>query len=111
MPRKARCQGFANGRPKSGRPTCGREIEDQLPFAEIEVEYLNTGGKVKLPADAFTTQVVKADANGVFAYTMPRAGWWGFAALNGADFKLAHEGRQKDVELGAVIWVEFQDMK
>ena len=26
-------------------------------------------------------RVIKADAQGVFAYAMPRAGWWGFAAL------------------------------
>ncbi len=36
---------------------------------------------VRMPNDAFVTQVVKADAQGVFCYTMPRAGWWGFAAL------------------------------
>ena len=37
------------------------------------------------------------------------AGWWGFAALNAADFKLKHNGKEKDVELGAVIWVKFHN--
>ena len=57
------------------------------------------------------TQTIKSDGNGIFTNAAPVAGWWGFAALNGADFKLTHEGQQKDVELGAVIWVEFQEMK
>ena len=47
----------------------------------------------------------------VLTYVAPVAGWWGFAALNGADFKLSHQGQQKDIELGAVIWVELQEMK
>jgi cobalt/nickel transport protein len=33
-------------------------------------------------------------------------GWWGFSALNPTDFKIPHKGREKDVELGAVIWVK-----
>jgi cobalt/nickel transport protein len=55
--------------------------------------------------------LVKADANGVFSYAMPRAGWWGFAALNTADWKLKHNGAEKSVELGAVYWVHTRDMK
>jgi cobalt/nickel transport protein len=55
------------------------------------------------------TQTVKADKNGVFTYAAPKAGWWGFAALNLADFKLKHNGKDKEVELGAVIWVKFHD--
>jgi cobalt/nickel transport protein len=82
-----------------------------VPYAEVEVEYYNRDQKYTAPSDYMVTQTIKADGNGVFTYAAPVAGWWGFAALNGADFKLAHEGRQKDVELGAVIWVEFQEMK
>ncbi|RME37679.1 MAG: DUF4198 domain-containing protein [Deltaproteobacteria bacterium] len=79
-----------------------------VPFAEIEVEYLNEaaeGGKIHPPADPFVTQVIKADANGVFHYAMPKSGWWGFAALSDADWKLQHDGVAKDVEIGAVYWV------
>ena len=82
-----------------------------VPYAEVEVEYFNQDKKYKAPTDYMITQTIKADGNGVFTYAAPVAGWWGFAALNGADFKLSHEGQQKDVELGAVIWVEFQRMK
>ncbi|OQY12344.1 MAG: ATP-dependent DNA ligase [Desulfobacteraceae bacterium 4572_19] len=80
-----------------------------VPFAEVEVEYYNEDGKAKAPTDYMVTQTIKADKNGVFTYAAPKAGWWGFAALNEADFKLKlKSGEEKDVELGAVIWVKFQ---
>lgn len=83
-----------------------------LPFAIVEVEYWNEGRQVKPPAGAFVTQVVKADANGVFSYAMPRAGWWGFAALTTADQKKkGPDGNDADVELGGLIWVRCLDMK
>ncbi len=80
-----------------------------VPFAEVEVEFYNRDGKVEAPGDYFITQVVKADANGVFTYTPPAAGWWGFAALNTASEKMSHHGEEKDIELGAVLWLEFFD--
>ena len=81
------------------------------PYSEVEVEYYNADGKAEAPSDYMVTQVVKADANGVFTYAAPVAGWWGFAALNGAEEKINHEGEDKDVELGAVLWVKFEDWK
>jgi nickel transport protein len=78
-----------------------------VPFAEVEVEYYNMAKKYTAPTAYMITQVIKADQNGVFTYAAPFAGWWGFAALNRADFKLSHDGEKKDVELGAVIWVKF----
>jgi len=83
-----------------------------VPFAEIEVEYWNAGGKVRIPGDAFITQVIKTDGNGVFSYAMPRAGWWAFAALVEADEKMKNpEGKDVPVELGGLIWVKCVDMK
>jgi len=82
-----------------------------VPFAEVEVEYCNTAKKYSAPTNYMTTQTIKADGNGVFTYAAPVSGWWGFAALNEADFKLPHNGENKDVELGAVIWVYFHEMK
>ena len=52
---------------------------------------------------------IKADAAGVFTYAAPSDGWWGFAALNTADYTLPQDGVDKDVELGAVIWVHFEE--
>lgn len=81
-----------------------------VPFAEIEVEFMNDGS-VKPPNDAFITQVIKADGNGVFTYAMPRAGWWGFAALIEAETKMkSPSGAEAPVELGALIWVKATAM-
>ncbi|MEX1301598.1 MAG: DUF4198 domain-containing protein [Desulfotignum sp.] len=88
---------------------------EPVPFAEVEIEYLNeTPGNINVvlpPADPYVTQVVKADENGVFSYAMPKAGWWGFSALNEADWRLSHDGQDKGVEIGAVYWVRTRDMK
>lgn len=81
-----------------------------VPFADIEVEYLNKDGKVQIPADPFITQVITADINGVFTYAMPRAGWWAFAALVEGDM-VEHKGKRVDVELGGLIWVKCVDME
>ncbi len=83
-----------------------------VPCATIEVEYLNEGGRVKTPNDAFVTQVIKADGSGTFSYSMPRAGWWGFAALVPGEEKMkSPAGKMADVELGGVMWVQVVDMK
>jgi cobalt/nickel transport protein len=81
-----------------------------VPYAEVEVEYYNRDQKLAAPTDYMITQTIKADGSGVFTYAAPVSGWWGFAALNAADYKLPHEGVEKDVELGAVIWVYFHKM-
>lgn len=87
---------------------------EPVPYAEIEVEYLNAAAfsgfvssvAVEVPADAFITQVIKTDGNGVFTFGIPRAGWWGFAALM--------EGEEidgKEQEVGAVMWIKAHQMK
>lgn len=82
-----------------------------VPYAIIEVEYFNTD-HVAIPAAPFTTQVIKADGNGVFSYSLPRAGWWGFAALVEADTKQANpDGDLVPVELGGLLWVHSRDMQ
>ncbi|MCX7856843.1 MAG: DUF4198 domain-containing protein [Deltaproteobacteria bacterium] len=68
-----------------------------LSHARIEVEYFNEGGKVKAPKEAYINQVIKADINGVFTYAVPKAGWWGFAALSEASYKI--EKKWKAVSL------------
>lgn len=81
------------------------------PGIEVEVEYFNEGQGVKAPAEPFVTQVIKTDPQGVFCYSMPRAGWWGFAALAEAPYKLKRDGREYPVELGGVFWVRVEDMR
>ncbi|WP_020678191.1 DUF4198 domain-containing protein [Geopsychrobacter electrodiphilus] len=83
-------------------------------FIEVEVEYLNEaaeGAPIHAPSDPFVTQVVKTDGGGVFHFAMPKSGWWGFAALSEADWKLQHDGIDKAVEIGAVYWVHVTDLQ
>lgn len=79
-----------------------------VPYAEVEVEFYNSDRKAEIINDYMVTQVAKADGNGVFSYAAPAPGWWGFSALNTADYTITHEGREKEVELGAVLWVHFE---
>lgn len=79
-----------------------------VPYAEVEVEFYNKDKKAAAPSDYMVTQTVKADGNGVFVYAAPVPGWWGFAALNTSDKKMKQGNEEKDIELGAVIWVKFE---
>ncbi|RBW43943.1 DUF4198 domain-containing protein [Psychromonas sp. B3M02] len=85
-----------------------------VPFAEIEVEFVNyvpemdnnRFAKTPLmttPSDVFITQTIYADANGTFNYVLPKAGQWGFAALGVGEEK-TYNG--KELSQDAVIWVE-----
>lgn len=78
-----------------------------LANAAVEVEFLNSSREYKAPNSYFETQVLHTDANGVFTFTVPWAGWWGFAALTSAEERMNHNGEMKDVELGGVLWLQF----
>ncbi len=89
-----------------------------VPFAEIEVEYLNRDvdlknnkmGKayVKAPQDSFITMGIKANKDGEFTFSIPKAGFWGFCALGAGSDK---EYKGKELSQDAVIWVEAKPMK
>jgi cobalt/nickel transport protein len=82
-----------------------------VPHSEVEVEwYPGPALRGQAPSDSLITQTGKADAAGVFTYVAPREGWWGFAALNEAEKTLPFQGKEKSVELGAVLWVRFQPL-
>ncbi len=74
------------------------------PHIEVEVEYYNRDCRVKVEGP-FVTQVVKTDESGIFSYTIPWAGWWGFSALTEGG-TLERDGRSYPLELDAVIWVQ-----
>ena len=89
-----------------------------VPYAEIEVEYMNhqpltdknafdPKAVVEAPQDAFVTMTIKANVNGEFSFGIPRSGWWGFCAL-GAGPATEHKG--KELSQDAVIWVQARDM-
>lgn len=80
-----------------------------VPDSIVEVEYFNPERDAKAPNELMITQTIRADRNGLFSYAVPKSGWLGFAALNPAGYQITRQGEKKDVELGAVIWVQFLD--
>jgi cobalt/nickel transport protein len=82
-----------------------------VPDAEVEVEwYPGPDRQGEAPHEAMSTHTVRAGADGVFLYSAPSAGWWGFAALMEAEQGMAYQGEEKPVEIGAVLWVYFHAM-
>ncbi len=90
-----------------------------VPGAEVEVEFMNhkplldqnifaKEGEVEAPHDSFVLQTIFADENGVFTFGIPRAGWWGFAAL---DLDPDYKYKGKKCSRDAVIWLQAKDMK
>lgn len=77
------------------------------PYRTVEIEYYNKGGKLKAPNEYMVTQVVETDELGYFSFCVPHPGWWAFSALSTAPYTIKHNGKDKEVELGAVIWVKF----
>jgi len=92
--------------------------EKAVPYAEIEVEYLNRDvnlttntmgkNKVEAPQDAFITMGIKANKDGEFTFAIPKAGFWGFCALGVGSDK---EYKGKELSQDAVIWIEAKEMK
>ncbi len=81
------------------------------PFVPVEIEFLNTRDlNLVAPAPAFVTQVVKTDAQGVFAATLPAPGWWGFAALVDGPERPGPDSQPVGHELGGLLWVRTRDV-
>ena len=81
-----------------------------VPGAEIEVERMSAAPELDapgiaqpdggaMPGGAIT---LLAGPDGCFSFALPRAGWWGFAAL-GVGGVTEHEG--KELSQDAVMWV------
>lgn len=88
-----------------------RHEGEPVAGAAVTIEYNNVDG-VELPGDAFVGQVVKTDANGVFAYAIPRTGWWGFSVTQeGNDEVENSQGEMVPIRHGAVMWVHAYDME
>jgi len=90
-----------------GNTFVGMVLKDgkPLPNARVEVEYLNTK-HVKYPNELLYTQVVHTDKNGIFVYTVPWSGWWGFSAItHSGEIKNPSDGKEYPLELDAVLWI------
>lgn len=77
-----------------------------LPHAVVEVEFFNGEGTYVAPNEYFVTQRLFTDANGVFTFAVPWAGWWGFAALSDGT-SIVLDGKATATELGGVLWSQF----
>lgn len=94
----------------AGNTFSGRVMVDGKPAAgqDVEVELYNRDQRFQAASDYHITQVVRTDDKGVFHFTCPFPGWWGFSALHEADYTMkAPDNTEKAVELGAVLWLYF----
>jgi len=91
----------------NGEPVAGAEIEIEYIAAEPDIE-TNTPGEATVAAMPGGAVVAITDANGLFTFGIPRAGYWGFAAL-GSGPETEHEG--KELSQDAVIWIKAYDLK
>ena len=94
----------------SGNSFSGRVLAAGKPLANatVEVEYDNRGGHLAAPSEYHVTQEVRTDDNGVFTFTCPWPGWWGFSALHqAADTIRDPQGTPREVEEGGVLWIHL----
>jgi len=94
----------------NGQPVAGAEIEIEYMAAPPDMETnrpsVPTAGPTAGPLPGGAVVAI-TDANGVFTFGVPKAGFWGFAAL-GAGPVTVHEG--KELSQDAVLWVRAYDM-
>jgi len=89
-----------------------------VPNANIDITYLNRNidiktnkmGKDKIiaPHNSFITLSIKTNKDGEFTFTIPKAGFWGFAAQ---DLNKEKTYKNKPLKQDALIWVEAKPMQ
>jgi len=80
--------------------------------ARIEVEYLDRDNWVKLPSNAFKTQILKTGSNGEFSFVPVREGWWALTALPDMnETAKAPDGTEVDAEIGGVLWIHVKNLE
>ena len=92
---------------KDGKPLAGAEIEIEYLAAEPDMA-ANTAGPATASPMPGGAIVAITDERGVFSFGVPKAGFWGFAAL-GSGPATEHEG--KELSQDAVIWIRAYDFK
>ncbi|WP_370208497.1 DUF4198 domain-containing protein [Pararhodobacter marinus] len=90
-----------------GEPVAGAEIEIEYMASEPDMDSAATTEPTVTPPVGGTL-VALSDANGYFTFGIPRAGWWGFAAL-GVGPETEHDG--KELSQDAVIWIHATELE
>ena len=89
-----------------------------VPYTQVEVEYLNHDldltnnrfveqARIDAPHPSLEAMVILTDANGQFSFALPKAGWWGFAALSVGP---QTEYNGKRLSQDAILWVQATDL-
>jgi len=92
---------------------------EPVPYAKVEIEYLNHAvdlernafgrkAQVSAPHPAFEILSAYTDGQGIVTIGLPRAGWWGIAAL-GIGETQTHKGKRLSQD--AVLWIQARDIK
>lgn len=89
-----------------------------VPFTQVEVEYLNhaldvennrfeEAGAINAPHPSLEAMVILTNEAGEFSFAMPKAGWWGFAALSVGPVT---EYKGMPLSQDAILWVQATDL-
>ncbi len=90
-----------------GKPVAGAEIEIEYMAAEPDMNSSRASEPTTTPPPGGAVVAI-SDVNGYFTFGVPRAGYWGFAAL-GAGPETEHEG--KELSQDAVLWIRAWDLE
>lgn len=90
-----------------GKPAAGVEIEIEYMAAEPDMSANKPTEPTASPMPGGAVVAI-SDENGYFTFGIPKAGFWGFAALGSGPAK-EYEG--KELSQDAVLWVRAYDVK
>ncbi len=91
----------------NGEPVAGAEIEIEYMAAVPDMDSAAASAPTVSPMPGGAVVAI-SDANGYFSFGVPKAGYWGFAAL-GSGPATEHEG--KELSQDAVIWIRAWDLE
>ncbi len=90
-----------------GKPVAGAEIEIEYLAAVPDMATNRAGDPTVSPMPGGAIVAI-TDERGVFSFGIPKAGFWGFAALGSGPVK-EHAG--KELSQDAVIWIRAFDLR